>query len=159
MKTARFLIATCSIFAGAVIGHDLGNGSFTVGNSQFLFLLLIALASLYLSRNSLEGPKLAMVIALAQFGTHFFFSTNGNADFQMTLSHLILGIGTYQLIKHMDELFELLFKLIDKFQILIFKAIRPLCFKSLIIRANSKGYFSSRIAQVIARRGPPVIAN
>jgi hypothetical protein len=144
VKAMRFLIATCSIFTGAVIGHDLGNGSFAVGNFHFLFLLLIAFASLYLSRNSLEGPKLAMVIALAQFGTHFFFSTNGNAELAMTLSHLVLGICTYQLIVHMDAFFDLIFKLIEKFTVVVFTVVRPICFRSLVLSADSKVYISSR---------------
>ncbi|MFM8365927.1 MAG: hypothetical protein ACKN90_00385 [Candidatus Nanopelagicaceae bacterium] len=158
MKVARFLIASSAIFSGAVIGHALGDGTFAVGNSHFLFLLLIALASLFLARNSLEGPKLAMVIALAQFGTHFFFSTSGASEIQMALSHIILGIVTYQLIARMDLLVEIFFKLLDRLILFRFLIIKPNWISPLLTLSQARFFVYLQISRDIARRGPPVIA-
>ena len=158
MKAARFLIATCGIFAGSLVGHVFGSGSLQVGNSHFTFLLLIAFASLYLSRKSLEGPKLAMVIALAQFGTHFFFSTSGHADIQMAISHLVFGLISFQVVARLDAIFQLISKLIEKIVLVTFKVVKPVCVQCVTARYEVQIYLTRLIATEVARRGPPVIA-
>ena len=158
MKAARFLIATCGIFAGGLVGHVFGSGSLQVGNSHFTFLLLIAFASLYLSRNSLEGPKLAMVIALAQFGTHFFFSSSGHAELKMAISHLAFGIISYQLVVRMDAIFHFVSKVIEKIVLVVFKVVKPVCVQCISARTEVQIYLTRLIATEVARRGPPVIA-
>ena len=158
MKAARFLIATCGIFAGGLVGHVFGSGSLQVGNSHFTFLLLIAFVSLYLSRKSLEGPKLALAIALAQFGTHFFFSTSGHAELKMAISHLAFGMMSYQLVVRMEAIFQFISIVIEKIVLVIFKAVKPVCVKCITARTEVQIYFTCLIATEVARRGPPVIA-
>ena len=131
MKATRFLIATCGIFAGSVVGHLVGSGSLQVSNSHFTFLLLIAFASALLSRKSLEGPKLAIVIALAQFGTHFFFSTSQNVETQMAISHLVFGVIPYQLVVRMDSIYESALSAFEYLAVAVFQLVQPLVVLSI----------------------------
>jgi len=156
MKAARFLIATCGIFVGSVIGHVFGNGSLQVGNLHFTFLLLIAFAAAALSRKSLEGPKLAIVIALAQFGTHFFFSTSGNAELKMAISHLVFGIISYQVVSLMDAIYESVLSAYEYLAVRVFEHVQPLVVLSTQDFEVVKVLPSRFIALDIARRGPPV---
>ena len=156
MKAARFLIATCGIFVGSVIGHVFGSGSLQVGNAHFTFLLLIAFAAAVLSRKSLEGPKLAIVIALAQFGTHFFFSTSGNAELKMAISHVVFGVMTYQIVAHLDEIFTSVVNAFERLVLVVLHVIKPLAVTVINALAEVQIYLPRFFAQEIARRGPPV---
>mgnify|MGYP003334811536 CR=1 FL=1 len=156
MKAARFLIATCGIFVGSVVGHVFGSGSLQVGNAHFTFLLLIALAAAALSRESLEGPKLAMVIALAQFGTHFFFSTSGNAELKMAISHVIFGVLSYVAVVHLDQIFTSIANAFERLVLVVVRAIEPVVVAVINARAEVQIYLPRFFAQDIARRGPPV---
>lgn len=155
----RFLIATSGIFAGGVVGHIVGSGSLQVGNSHFLFLLLISLGALVLSRKNLEGPKLAIVIALAQFGTHFFFSTSGHAELRMAISHFIFGVISYQLIVRMDALFAAIAKIVAKFGLIEFKRLQPVSVLRAVAVTQVDRCINFLFQTEVARRGPPVFAN
>jgi len=133
-----------------------GSGSLQVGNAHFTFLLLIALASAFLSRKSLEGPKLAMVIALAQFATHFFFSTSGNAELMMAISHVVFGVISYQLVVHLDEIFTAVVSAFERLVVVVLHVIQPVVVSVIAIATQTKVYVTSLLAQDIARRGPPV---
>lgn len=162
VKSARFLIATSGIFVGGALGHIIGSGSLHVGNSHFIFLLLIAFAALGLSRQSLEGPRVAFAIALAQFGTHFFFSTSGNAgdlkQMQMAMSHLVFGAISYQLVRHIDAIIELIYDLSQTLAVHLFEILTPICQRSLSSKNYVQIYHPQLLALTFARRGPPVIA-
>ena len=156
MKATRFLIATCGIFAGSVVGHLVGSGSLQVSNSHFTFLLLIAFASALLSRKSLEGPKLAIVIVLAQFGTHFFFSTTQNEELQMAISHLVFGVVSYQLVVRMDAIYESVLSAFEYLVVRVFEHVQPLVVLAIQSIASVRVLHTRFIALDIARRGPPV---
>jgi hypothetical protein len=156
VKTVRFSIATCGIFAGSVVGHLAGNGSLQVSNSHFTFLLLIAFASAVLSRKSLEGPKLAIVIALAQFGTHFFFSTSQNVELRMAISHLVFGAVSYQLVVQMDAIYESVLSAFEYLVVTVFERVEPVVALAIQSYAIVRVLHSRFIALDIARRGPPV---
>lgn len=134
----------------------MGNGSLQVGNAHFTFLLLIALASAFLSRKSLEGPKLAIVIALAQFGTHFFFSTSGNAELMMAISHVVFGVISYQLVVHLDEIFTSVVNAFERLVLVVLHVIKPLVVAVINALTEVQIYLPRFFAQDIARRGPPI---
>lgn len=134
----------------------MGNGSLQVGNAHFTFLLLIAFAAAALSRKSLEGPKLAIVIALAQFGTHFFFSTSGNAELMMAISHVVFGVISYQLVVHLDEIFTAVVSAFERLVVVVLHVIKPVVVSVIAVASQRKVYVRSLLAQDIARRGPPV---
>ena len=123
---------------------------------HFTFLLLIAFAAAALSRKSLEGPKLAIVIALAQFGTHFFFSTSGNAELKMAISHLVFGIISYQVVSLMDAIYESVLSAYEYLAVRVFEHVQPLVVLSTQDFEVVKVLPSRFIALDIARRGPPV---
>ena len=156
MKATRFLIATCGIFAGSVVGHLVGSGSLQVSNSHFTFLLLIAFASALLSRKSLEGPKLAIVIALAQFGTHFFFSTSQNVELRMAISHLVFGIVSYQLVVRLDAIYESVLSAFEYLVATVFEHVEPIVLLAIRNVISVRVLDLRFIAIEIARRGPPV---
>jgi hypothetical protein len=119
-------------------------------------LLLIAFASALLSRKSLEGPKLAIVIALAQFGTHFFFSTTQNVELQMAISHLVFGVISYQLVVRMDAIYESILSAFENLVVAVFQLVQPLVVLSIQSLHAASVLHSRLIALDIARRGPPV---
>jgi hypothetical protein len=139
-----------------VVGHLVGSGSLQVSNSHFTFLLLIAFASALLSRKSLEGPKLAIVIALAQFGTHFFFSTSQNVELRMAICHLVFGILSYHLVVRMDAIYESILSAFEYLVVAVFERVEPIVFLAIESFATVRVLHLRFIALEIARRGPPV---
>lgn len=99
-----------------------------------------------------------MAIALAQFGTHFFFSTSGHAELKMAISHMVFGIISYQLVVRMDAIFHFLSKVIEKIVLVVFKVFKPVCVQCITARIEVQVYLTRLIATEVARRGPPVIA-
>ena len=98
-----------------------------------------------------------MVIALAQFGTHFFFSTSGHAELKMAISHLVFGLISYQVVVRLDAIFQLISKLIEKIVLVVFKAVKPVFVQCVTARNEVQIYLTRLIATELARRGPPVI--
>jgi hypothetical protein len=134
----------------------MGSGSLQVSNSHFTFLLLIAFASALLSRKSLEGPKLAIVIALAQFGTHFFFSTSQNVELHMAISHFVFGVVSYQLVVRMDAIYDSILSAFEYLVVSVFERVQPIVLLAIESIAAVRVLHSPFIALEIARRGPPV---
>ncbi|MEN9736684.1 MAG: hypothetical protein RL129_1395 [Actinomycetota bacterium] len=126
MKATRFLIATCGIFAGSVVGHLIGSA------------------------------KLAIVMALAQFGTHFFFSTSQNVELRMAISHLVFGILSYQLVVRMDAIYESILSAFEYLVVAVFERVEPIVFLAIESFATVRVLHLRFIALEIARRGPPV---
>ncbi len=104
-----------------------------------------------------------MVIALAQFGTHFFFSTSGNAasgtELRMALSHLILGLTSYFIIVQAESILNLAIDLLDRLVVVRFKVIKTIHLIANLVTSGLANCISRILALDLAQRGPPVITN
>ena len=104
MKLARILISTFAIFGCGAIGHSFGSGVVSYQNGLYLFFVsVLALSGLAL-KQTLHGPKLALIITLAQVVTHIFFAETGRSDIRMAFAHIVSGVITYQLISRLDSI-------------------------------------------------------
>lgn len=112
MKQTRTLISYLGLLASVLISHLVGQGSFISLPSVLLFSLLILAILMLAIPVELAGPKLALLVLVAQVFGHFLFggssqSSSANSSL-MFLSHLIGGLLGYQIISKLDGLWDLL---------------------------------------------------
>jgi hypothetical protein len=63
----------------------------------------------------MEGPNLGALIVVIQSSSHFVLGAGTYSNsLTMGLAHAISGVGSYFLIKHSDEVWNIFFNLIEK---------------------------------------------
>ena len=157
MKLARVLISAFAIFGCSAIGHTFGTGVINYQNGHYLFFIAVLTISALALNQTLHGPKLALVITIAQVGTHIFFAETGSNDLKMALSHLISGFAAYQIISRLDSfLTAVILFLSSKFAFIftIFRArtLKAVNFYALILTFRSSNFSKSNLL-----RAPPVV--
>jgi hypothetical protein len=108
-----FLLPSAYIFA--IAAHIISGGEILGASPLALQFGCIALVLLIAKNVELEGPTLALVVALIQSTSHFILGGNSyTSELSMTFAHLISGFATYWLVKYFDLAWKLSLEVIRK---------------------------------------------
>lgn len=104
MRVFRIATAGSVLFLASIAAHTLGGGKI-LSSSQAAMLVVAGISlSACNSAQLFEGPRLALLILVAQSFTHVTFSSYGTDPTLMFFYHLFFGLATYFLISYLDLL-------------------------------------------------------
>jgi hypothetical protein len=107
-KAIRKLFLLLSSFIFAISSHIISGGEILGASPLALQFGCIALMLLVAKNAELEGPSLALIVALIQSTSHFILGGNTyTSESSMTVAHLISGLATYWLVKYFDLAWKL----------------------------------------------------
>ncbi|CAB5046293.1 unannotated protein [freshwater metagenome] len=158
-RNGRPVMNSFHILIGALASHFLAGGQF-VQTSRLMELGLALFVVLFLVRkNFLPGPKLALILILAQSFGHIVLGETSGSNFGMLVSHVIGGLISYKLVAHSERFWNELTDLVfAPFQILLTKSfITPEVRHSQVSELLLLKPFSLRVAPS-QRRGPPTFS-
>lgn len=157
MKLARGIVAYCGLLASVLVSHAIGGGNFiAIPNIVFFSILMVAGVSISFP-TELEGPRLALLVLIAQVFGHFLFG-GGSLGNSMMFSHIIGGIFGYQLVARFDQIVLHLTSLIQSilvpiviqsFEIVVTRTVGLV----FVFVARAKEFLSSASYLL---RGPPL---
>ena len=155
-KSINITLNLCVLFLGTLVAHVAAGGTFVapvhlVGNAIFLAFPLVVL-----SRIRLEGPKLALLILIAQSSGHLILGGIAHSNLTMLLSHLLGGFLSFILISRCEQIWERALGV-------LFQFLLPLRLRLLSINTNPAHLlpqgrifgFSTHSTLQFLFRGPP----
>jgi hypothetical protein len=108
-----FLLPSAYIFA--ITAHMISGGEILGASPLALQFGCIALVLLIAKNVELEGPTLALVVALIQSTSHFILGGNSyTSELSMTFAHLISGFATYWLVKYFDLAWDFFLRILQR---------------------------------------------
>lgn len=93
------------VSAGAFSHHAVGGSVISLAPVALELTFLAAVVYLF-SRRPLEGPKLAVLIVLAQSFSHIAMSGNSNSGIPMAISHIAAGVLSYFYICNSEKFWD-----------------------------------------------------
>ena len=101
-----FLLLTSYLFA--ISAHIISGGEILGASPLALQFGCVGIMLLAARSIALEGPTLALVVALIQSTSHFILGGNSyTSELSMTFAHLISGFATYWIVKYFDLAWKL----------------------------------------------------
>jgi hypothetical protein len=106
-KSIKLSFQILTLFIFAIVAHILAGGSVIATPPLVAQLFLISLGCFLLQNKRLEGPALALLIAIVQSTSHFIVGGNTYTnEAAMTFGHLISGVISYHAISNFQESWE-----------------------------------------------------
>ena len=101
------------LFLSGIFAHELAGGSFLSISHLALQLAAVLLILIALRNLNLEGPALALAIAIVQSSSHFIIGGGSNSgELGMSVSHVTSGIFAYLLISNFEAAWNFIKSLI-----------------------------------------------
>ncbi len=145
------------VSAGAFSHHAVGGSVIALAPVALELTFLAAVVYLF-SRRSLEGPKLAILIVLAQSISHIAMGGDSNAGLPMALSHIGAGVLSYFYICNSEKFWDSATnKFVKYFQRFTF-VLHVVKKRSLQITVQAPERLKSHLFEMrLNWRGPPVL--
>ncbi len=157
-QAIRQLFLLLSSFLFAIVAHTVSGGEILGATPLALQLGCIALILLVAKNVVLEGPTLALLIALIQSSSHFILGGNTyTSEIAMTIGHFFSGLVTYWLVKYFDLAWNIFIEVIKKVLLPALKFWRipslPLIghFRELLLPQ-----WQLKVIDCLKYRGPPM---
>lgn len=145
------------VSAGALSHHAAGGSFIALAPAVFELAILATLVYLF-SRKSLEGPKLAVLIVLAQSISHIAMGGDSKEGLPMALSHIGAGLLSYFYIRNSEKFWDSVTdKFVTYFQRFTF-VLHVVKTRSLEVTVQSPDQLKSHLIEMrLHWRGPPVL--